>query len=135
VSVCDPLVQHQLSNDSEFRSSQALRIAVNDELGALEDAIPQAVDALAPGGRLVIISFHSLEDRVVKWAYLRAVGRSTPEDEVHVARWRLNDFEGSPTAPQALGKIITRRPAVASEEECAQNPRSRSAKLRVLEKI
>ena len=115
---------------------QALRIVVNDELGALEAAIPDAIELLAPGGRLAIISFHSLEDRAVKWAFLRASGRATPDEEVHVARWRLPDQDESQNWQQApVGKIVTRKPITASEEECVANPRSRSAKLRVLEKL
>lgn len=85
---------------------QALRIAVNDELGELERALPECVKLLKPGGRLAIISFHSLEDRIIKQFFKR-----TP----------------------AL-KVVTKRPVTASREELAQNPRSRSAKLRVAQK-
>lgn len=88
------------------RTFQALRIAVNDELNALQDAIKGARSILAPGGRLAIISFHSLEDRIVKQAFKDA------EDLT----------------------IITKRPLVPSEQEVAVNPRSRSAKLRIAEK-
>jgi 16S rRNA (cytosine1402-N4)-methyltransferase len=87
-----------------------LRIAVNDELNSLTDALPKAVGLLASGGRLVIISFHSLEDRIVKHTFL--------------------DF-----AEKGLGTIITKKPIVPTEEEVNSNSRSRSAKLRVFEKI
>lgn len=89
------------------RTFQALRIAVNDELGALRDAIDGARDILAPGGRLAIITFHSLEDRIVKHAFRDA------ED--------LN--------------VLTKHPLVPTEEETEHNPRARSAKLRLAEKI
>lgn len=92
------------------RVFQAMRIWVNDELGSLESVIPQAVGLLEPEGRLAIISFHSLEDRIVKW--------------------RFRDF-----AKQGTVKIITKKPIVPSEEEISSNPRARSAKLRVIEKI
>ncbi len=85
---------------------QALRIAVNDELGELERVLPECVNLLAPGGRLAIISFHSLEDRIIKSFFKR-----TP----------------------AL-KVVTKRPITASREEQLENPRARSAKLRVAEK-
>ena len=90
------------------RTFQALRIAVNDELRGLEQALPQATDALAPGGRLAVISFHSLEDRIVK-QYMR----SRPE-QLH---------------------ILTKKPVVATEAEQRANSRSRSAKLRAAEKL
>ncbi|TAN58198.1 16S rRNA (cytosine(1402)-N(4))-methyltransferase RsmH [Patescibacteria group bacterium] len=92
------------------RVFQAMRIWVNDELGSLESVIPQAIEILEPEGRLAIISFHSLEDRIVKW--------------------RFRDF-----AKRGKAKIITKKPIVPSEEEISSNPRARSAKLRVIEKI
>jgi 16S rRNA (cytosine1402-N4)-methyltransferase len=91
---------------------QALRIAVNRELSSLEDVLPQAVDILVSGGKLVVISFHSLEDRIVK-TYFRDHGRG--EDKV------LN--------------ILTKKPIVPTQEEIQVNPRCRSAKMRVVEKI
>lgn len=113
---------------------QALRIAVNDELGCLEKAIPAAIRALSPGGRLAIISFHSLEDRAVKWAFLRAAGKPTPEEEGLQQPWQLPG--AIPDAPRAVvGKVVTRRPLTADDAEADLNPRSRSAKLRVLEKL
>ncbi len=113
---------------------QALRIAVNDELGSLERAIPAAIRALSPGGRLAIISFHSLEDRAVKWAFLRAAGRPTPMDEGQPQLWQLPDAMPDAQA-KAVAKIVTRRPLIADDAEADVNPRSRSAKLRVLEKL
>lgn len=107
------------------RTFQALRIAVNQELKALEEVLPQAVTALAPGGRLAIISFHSLEDRIVKQYFLR----------------ESQDCICPPRQPvctcghRASIKIITRRPLVASAEEILANPRARSARLRVAEKL
>ena len=113
---------------------QALRIAVNDELGSLERAIPAAITALSPGGRLAIISFHSLEDRAVKWAFLRAAGRPTPLEEGQPQPWQLPD--AMPDAQtKAVAKIVTRRPLIADDAEADVNPRSRSAKLRILEKL
>ena len=92
------------------RTFQALRIAVNDELGALKEGIEKATDRLADGGRLAVISFHSLEDRIVK-----------------------NYFKEM--SAKGEGKIITKKPIVPTEEEIKNNSRSRSAKLRLMEKI
>jgi 16S rRNA (cytosine1402-N4)-methyltransferase len=106
------------------RTFQALRIAVNQELVAIEKTIPQAVDALAPGGRLAVITFHSLEDRIVKNMF-----RSYSQD--------LRD-ETHPMAPvlrPAVTRLVQRKPILPTEEEIEQNPRSRSAKLRVIEKL
>jgi 16S rRNA (cytosine1402-N4)-methyltransferase len=95
------------------RTFQALRIAVNRELESIELALPQAVELLAPGGRLAVISFHSLEDRIVKTFF-----RSLAQAEAGPPRLR----------------IITKKPLVANDIEVRQNPRSRSAKLRVAQK-
>ena len=92
------------------RTFQALRIWVNDELGALADGLDQALHILKPGGRVVVISFHSLEDRIVKTRF---------------REW----------AKKRHGEIVTRKPAVPEEAESNRNPRSRSAKLRAFQKI
>ena len=104
---------------------QALRIAVNDELAALMTVLPQANELLKPGGRLAIISFHSLEDRIVK-EYFRTASAK------HYAQ--PDDPPGRVT-PQPTLRLITRKPIVPDEDEVARNPRARSAKLRVAEKI
>ncbi len=107
------------------RVFQALRIVVNDELGALERVLPEAVGLLRPGGRLAIISFHSLEDRIVK-QYFR--------DEA-------TDCLCPPRQPvctcghRARLRLITRKPISPDEAEVEANPRSRSAKLRIVERI
>jgi 16S rRNA (cytosine1402-N4)-methyltransferase len=107
------------------RTFQALRIAVNQELQALESVLPQAVAALSPGGRLAVISFHSLEDRLVK-QYFRRESRDCicpPELPVCTCGHKASITE------------ITRHPIQAGEDEIIENPRSRSAKLRVAEKL
>lgn len=96
-------------------------------------ALPLAIDALAPGGRLAVISFHSLEDRVVKYAFSKAAGKPTPLDE-HMIYGPdkyafLDDLEAS-----AVATLVTRKAIKASQCEADENPRSRSAKLRVLQK-
>ncbi len=106
------------------RVFQALRIAVNDELGVIEAALPNAIDLLAPGGRLAVISFHSLEDRLVKEAFKLAA----------------TDCICPPRLPicvcghRASVTILTKKPVTATDAEIALNPRSRSAKLRAVEK-
>lgn len=101
---------------------QALRIEVNGEMQVLQSFLEQAYEVLKPGGRLVIISYHSLEDRMVK-NFLKT---GNVEGEVQ------KDFYGNITRPF---KIITKKAILPSKEECAENPRARSAKLRVGEKI
>lgn len=107
------------------RSFQAIRIAVNDELEALSQLMSSAVDYLAPGGRLAVISFHSLEDRIVKNAInSRENGCTCPRD-----------FPICTCGFVQTLKSITRKPILPSENELAENPRSRSAKLRVAERV
>ena len=107
------------------RSFQAIRIAVNDELGAVETIMKDAVDLLNPGGRLAIITFHSLEDRIVKNGMATAAkGCTCPPS-----------FPVCVCGKKPLVKLISRKPITASDEELEVNPRSRSAKLRVCEKL
>ena len=104
---------------------QALRIAVNTELQAIEDVLPQAIESLDKGGRLAIISFHSLEDRLVKQTFRRESRDCIcpPEQPICTCGHR------------ASVKEITRHPIIAEEPEIQENPRSRSARLRVIEKL
>lgn len=107
------------------RTFQALRIAVNQELQSVEDFLPQAVQALAPGGHLAVISFHSLEDRIVK-QYFRRESRDCicpPEQPVCTCGHKASIIE------------INRHPIEATPDEAKTNPRSRSAKLRIIEKL
>ena len=107
------------------RSFQAIRIAVNDELGAVAKVMEDAVPCLNPGGRLAVITFHSLEDRIVKSAMAAAAKGCTcpPNFPVCVCGKK----------PQV--KLITRKPIVSGDKELAENPRARSAKLRICEKL
>ena len=107
------------------RTFQAIRIAVNDELSALETALEQAVSLLGQGGRMAVISYHSLEDRIVK----------------NFVRKQASDCICPPGTPVcrcehlATLKVITRRPLIPTDTEIASNPRARSAKLRVAERV
>lgn len=107
------------------RSFQAIRIAVNDELGSVEKVMRDAIPLLNPGGRLAVITFHSLEDRIVKSAMAEAAKGCTcpPEFPVCVCGKK----------PQV--KLVSRKPVVAGDAELEENPRARSAKLRVCEKL
>lgn len=107
------------------RIFQAIRIAVNDELGAVEDSLEEAISLLKPTGRISVITFHSLEDRIVKTIFKEY---STPKDLP----------PGLPMVPeeyQPILKLVNRKPITASETELAENNRSRSAKLRIAEKV
>ena len=107
------------------RSFQAIRIAVNDELGAVEKIMQEAAELLNPGGRLAIITFHSLEDRLVKTGMNEwAKGCTCPPS-----------FPVCVCGKKPLVKLVNRKPITASDQELEENPRSRSAKLRVCEKI
>ena len=111
--------------------AQGLRIAVNEELSALKAAIPQAISLLNPGGRLAIISFHSLEDRIAKRELLAAAGQAQETAPVDLNLQAFMEHQPQPV----LVEIVTRKPIKASEAEMGDNPRSRSAKLRVAQKL
>lgn len=112
---------------------QALRIAVNDELKALEQTVPVLFGCLRPGGILCIISFHSLEDRIVKRAFLQAAGRLNSGSQ-DVRLIPLNSTDTVASQPARLGLVKTKRPVQPTKEEKQSNARSRSAKLRVFQK-
>ena len=107
------------------RTFQAVRIALNHELTTLEACLPDLIDLLAPGGRLAVITFHSLEDRIVKNAF------KTAEDPCICPK----EFPVCVCGRKSKGKAITRKPILPTEEEMAQNSRSASAKLRVFERM
>ncbi len=113
-------------SDPATRTFQALRIAVNDELGELVRGLAAAEQVLAPGGRLAVVSFHSLEDRAVK-EFVRGRAGRTPRPSRHAP-------PRADTKPAEL-RDLTRRPVLPSDAEVARNPRARSARLRVAEKI
>ena len=119
--------------DPATRSFQALRIRVNDELAQIEDGLAQAARLLRPGGRLVVVSFHSLEDRIVKRFMAEAAGRApapSRHDPGGLARpGSCRDGAG------AAFRLVDRRPLTPGDAECRANPRSRSAKLRALERV
>ncbi len=107
------------------RSFQAIRIAVNDELGAVREAMGKAIDVLKPGGRLAVITFHSLEDRIVKEAFRSAAqGCTCPRD-----------FPVCVCGKKPRVKLISRKPILPGAAEVKENARARSAKLRVCEKL
>jgi 16S rRNA (cytosine1402-N4)-methyltransferase len=107
------------------RTFQALRIAVNEELEGLEEFLAEAFGFLKPGGRMVVIAFHSLEDRIVKRAFRRLAGQCVCEAPPELC-----------TCPrQQLANLLTQRPMVPGPEELAANPRARSARLRSLERL
>jgi len=120
-SVIQPIVK---GNPQKYLAQvfQAIRIAVNDELGALKDLLTQSAEVLKPGGKLAIITFHSLEDRLVK-------------NFMKSGQFEMQDDQFSFETPEKIFRLITKKPVTASDEELKRNTRSRSAKLRVAEKI
>lgn len=113
--------------DPATRSFQALRIRVNDELAEIERALAAAATLLNPGGRLVVVAFHSLEDRIVKRFFADAAGRS-PSPSRH-------DPRGLAVSPAARFKLLTSRALRPRESEIAANPRARSARLRAMQRL
>ena len=117
-------MKHQDGGHPARRVFQALRIAVNEELDTLARAMPLLIDSLAPKGRIVVLSYHSLEDGIVRDAFRKAANSAAPVDL---------PFEPVELRPRL--RLITRGVERASELEIAENPRSRSARLRAAEKL
>ena len=125
VSYSIPMKVKKRGGHPAKRTFQAIRIEVNHELEVLEKSISEMIDLLNTGGRLCIITFHSLEDRIVKQAFRQAQFPCTCPP----------DFPVCVCGKKSLGKQITRKPILPSEKEIEENPRSKSAKLRVFEHI
>ncbi len=118
----NPLIDRRKEKKELAQVFQALRIEVNGEIDALSDFLRQSLEILKPGGRLAVITYHSLEDRLVK-NFMRS---GNLEGEVK------QDFFGRNLSPF---KLLTNKPIVPTDEEVERNPRSRSAKLRIAEKL
>ena len=127
VDIIEKSIPKSKQNDGHpaKRTFQAIRIEVNNEIKPLYKTVKDCIDCLEPQGRLCIITFHSLEDRAVKNAYIEAKGKCTcPSDLPYCV-----------CGAKTLGKIITKKPIMATKEEQEENSRSKSAKLRIFEKI
>ncbi|HBZ03501.1 MAG TPA: 16S rRNA (cytosine(1402)-N(4))-methyltransferase [Lachnospiraceae bacterium] len=120
-----PAAARRTGGNPSKKTYQAIRIELNKELTVLEDALEDMIDLLNPGGRLAIITFHSLEDRIVKNAFRTAENPCICPPEFPVCT----------CGRKSKGKVITRKPIVADEKELEINPRSSSAKLRVFERV
>jgi len=124
-AIIERTVGGQFLNKTLARVFQAVRIEVNNEMENLRHAIRDCIDVLNPGGRIVVLSYHSLEDRLIKEAFRTASARSISSGHKII-----------PDTPvQPVLNVLTRKPVTASEEEMAENSRSRSAKLRAAEKV
>ena len=125
VQIIEKCVPKQNQGHPAKRTFQAIRIEVNNEIEPLYNTVINAIDSLKPGGRLCIITFHSLEDRAVKDAYKDSAGKCTcPPDLPYCV-----------CGNKSKGKIITKKPILPTEEEMKINSRSKSAKLRVIERV
>jgi 16S rRNA (cytosine1402-N4)-methyltransferase len=120
VAACTTALGPGLSAGTKARLFQSLRIAVNDELGALAEALPRLRDILASGGRMAVIAYHSLEDRIVKNAFREWSRACVCPPELPLCRCR----------GEALGTLLTRKPIRPTDQEVDRNPRARSARLR-----
>jgi 16S rRNA (cytosine1402-N4)-methyltransferase len=125
IKISIPAATRRTGGHPAKRSFQALRIAVNDELGAEEEALEQTIRCLAPGGRASVITFHSLEDRICKQMFVKFVEKCTCPP----------DFPLCVCGNTGTVKLVNRKPIVPSARELELNPRARSAKLRVAEKL
>ena len=126
VDIIEKSIPKKFQNDGHpaKRTFQAIRIEVNNEIKPLYSTVLNSIDCLKPGGRLVIITFHSLEDRAVKNAYIEAKGKCTcPKDLPYCV-----------CGAKSLGEIITKKPIIATDKEIEENSRSKSAKLRIFER-
>ena len=126
VDIIEKSIPKKFQNDGHpaKRTFQAIRIEVNNEIKPLYNTVLNSIDCLKPGGRLVIITFHSLEDRAVKNAYIEAKGKCTcPKDLPYCV-----------CGAKSLGEIITKKPIIATDKEIEENSRSKSAKLRIFER-
>ena len=119
-----PAATRRVGGHPAKRTFQALRIEVNDELRVLERALPAAIDAVRVGGRVVVIAYHSLEDRMVKRVFVSGATTSAPPDMPVV-----------PDAAQPVLRLLTRGAEVPTEDEVATNPRAASARLRAVERL
>ena len=125
VKIIEKCVPNQKQGHPAKRTFQAIRIEVNNEIEPLYNTVISAIDCLKPGGRLCIITFHSLEDRAVKQAYTNSIGKCTcPPDLPYCV-----------CGKETKGKIITKKPILPTQEEMEKNTRSKSAKLRIFERI
>ena len=119
-----PAAARRTGGNPAKRTFQALRIEVNDELGAYERALPAALEAVEPGGRVVVLAYHSLEDRITKRAFARVTKSDVPRDVPFV-----------PEGHEPRFRLLTRGAERASDAETASNPRARSVRLRAVERV
>lgn len=124
-NIVESVVGKRFLKKSLARVFQAIRIEVNDELNNLQAALRESLDVMNPGGRLVVISYHSLEDRIVKDFFREQSITSVPSGHKYLP--------DRPVSPRL--RVLTKKPVVAGETEIQQNPRARSAKLRAAEKL